>query len=174
MEKYLLVCKILKPQGLKGQVRVYSTTTFKDIRYKKGNKLFLKNNDTYTPLTVDSFFPKGGNIDVLGFKEFNTVEEIEKILGKELFALKDESILFDDEYFIDDLKSLDVFNEENKLLGHVSDILENYYITTIKVLKTNQKNTFTIPFNDFFVKSIDLENKKMIIHEIEGLLYNGI
>ena len=41
MEKYLKVGQILKTQGLKGEVRVFSTTSFKDIRYKKGNELFI-------------------------------------------------------------------------------------------------------------------------------------
>ena len=101
MEKYLKVGKILKAQGLKGEVKVYSTTSFKDIRYKKGSHLFIKDkNDNYIDLVVNTFYSKGENLDVISFVDHDSIESVEPLLNHELFALKDESILFDNGRFL--------------------------------------------------------------------------
>lgn len=169
MEKYLKVGQILKTQGLKGEVRVFSTTSFKDIRYKKGNELFILLRDgTYKKVIVNSFYTKGENLDVISFKNYDSIELIEPFVGLELCALKDENILFDDEYFYEDLKDCKVFDEENNELGTVASVEEFPAQETLKVLGKNKK-FFFIPFNDFFVKDVDTKNKKIIIHLIEGL-----
>lgn len=170
MDKYLKVGKILKTQGLKGEVRVFSTTSFKDIRYKKGNELFIQLKDgSYQSMTINSFYTKGENLDVISFKGYNSVESIEPFLGLEIFAIKDESILFDNEFFYDDLIDLSVFDESHNYIGKVQSVEEFPSQETLKVLKENGKSFF-IPFNDFFVKNVDLENEEITIHVIEGLI----
>lgn len=170
MEKYLKVGKILKAQGLKGEVKVYSTTSFKDIRYKKGSHLFIKDkNGNYIDLVVNTFYSKGENLDVISFMDHDTIESVEPLLNHELFALKDESILFDNEYFYDDLLNLTVFDENNNELGIVSSIEEFPSQITLKVAKKD-KHFFFVPFNDFFIKDVNLEDKKLLIHVIEGLI----
>ena len=148
MEKYLKVGKILKTQGLKGEVKVYSTTSFKDIRYKKGSHLFIKDkNGNYIDLVVNTFYSKGENLDVISFMDHDTIESVEPLLNHELFALKDDSILFDNEYFYDDLLNLTVFDEDNtkenesvgKIKGCYDDVIIGYmtliYQTAIKSKK---------------------------------------
>lgn len=170
MEKYLKVGQILKTQGLKGEVRVFSTTSFKDIRYKKGNELFILLKDgTYKKVIVNSFYTKGENLDVISFKSYDSIELIEPFVGLELCALKDENILFDDEYFYEDLKWCKVYDEENNELGEVASVEEFPAQETLKILGKNKK-FFFIPFNDFFVKDVDVKNKEIIIHVIEGLI----
>ena len=43
---YLKLGTIIKTRGLKGQVKVYSTTEFAYDRYKKGSIMFLENPET--------------------------------------------------------------------------------------------------------------------------------
>lgn len=170
MEKYLKVGKILKTQGLKGEVKIYSTTSFKDIRYKKGSTLFvLTKENEYLKVKVNSFYSKGENLDIVSFKDYDSIEKVEQLLGLEIFALKDDSILFENEYYYDDLVNLEVFNEENLKLGIVESIEEFPSQITLKVKKNNKK-FFYVPFNDFFIKKIDLHSKTIQIHVIEGLL----
>lgn len=170
MERYLKVGKILKTQGLKGEIRVFSTTSFKDIRYKKGNELFILLKDgTYKKVIVNSFYSKGENLDVISFKNYDSIESIEPFIGLELCALKDENILFDDEYFYEDLKDCKIFDEEKNELGTVTSVEEFPAQETLKILGNNKK-FFYVPFNDFFIKEVDIKNKIIIIHVIEGLI----
>lgn len=169
MEKYLKVGKILKAQGLNGEVRVFSTTSFKDIRYKKGNKLFINKNGEMIEFVVSSFYSKGENLDVISFKNFDSIEKISPFIGCEIFAIKDNKILFENEFFYDDLIGLNVYDEDDNKIGLVASIEEFPSQITLKISLSNKKFAF-IPFNDFFIKSVDLDNKKMTIHLIEGLI----
>ena len=140
------------------------------VRYKKGSHLFIKDkNGNYIDLVVNTFYSKGENLDVISFMDHDTIESVEPLLNHELFALKDDSILFDNEYFYDDLLNLTVFDEDNNELGVVSSIEEFPSQITLKVSKKD-KHFFYVPFNDFFIKDVNLEDKKLIIHVIEGLI----
>lgn len=170
MEKYLKVGTILKTIGLKGDVKVFSTTSFKDIRYKKGNVLFVLINSEYKSLTIESHSFKGGNFDQIKFKEINSIEEAEKLLSHDFFALKDESILFENEFFYEDLIGLEVYDSDSNKLGTVASVEEFPAQITLKISKKPAKGEFFVPFNDFFIKNVDLKNKKITINVIEGLI----
>ena len=169
MEKYLLTAKSIKTIGLKGDLKFFSLTSFEDIRYKKGSIIYLKNNEEYTPYEIEKASFKGGNIFQIKFKNINSIEEAEKLINKEFYAIKDESILFENEFYYDDLLLSDVFDEDNNHLGRIISIEEFPAQITLKIQKTSQKSTFLVPFNDFFVRNVDIKNKKLTIHLIEGL-----
>lgn len=169
MEEYLLVATILKPYGLKGQCRVFASTSFASKRFKKGNKLLLKRNDEFEELTISSAFKKEGNFYIVSFENIETIEEIEKLYQMQLFTKKDEKLLHKNEYFYSDLVGLKVFDEDENELGSVVSVEEFPAQITLKISKNAAESHFFVPFNDFFVKSVNIENKKIIIHLIEGL-----
>ena len=170
MKEYLLVCKVLKPVGLKGDLKVYTYTTFKDIRYKKGSKLFYKNGEDYIELTVKSFYSKGGNLDVISFKDLDEIDKVNFLLGKEIYALKDDSLLNENEFYYSDLTDLKVIDEDNNELGKVTSIEEFPAQITLKIQKNSAKSHFFVPFNDFFVKEVNIKDGFIKIHLIDGLL----
>ena len=170
MKEYLLVCKVLKPVGLKGDLKVYTFTTFKDIRYKKGSKLFYKNDEDYKELTVKSFYSKGGNLDVISFKDLDEIDKVNFLLGKEIYALKDDSLLNENEFYYSDLTGLKVIDEDNNELGKVTSIEEFPAQITLKIQKNSAKSHFFVPFNDFFVKEVNIKDGFIKIHLIDGLL----
>ena len=170
MKEYLLVCKVLKPVGLKGDLKVYTYTTFKDIRYKKGSKLFYKNDEDYKELTVKSFYSKGGNLDVISFKDLDEIDKVNFLLGKEIYALKDDSLLNENEFYYSDLTGLKVIDEDNNELGKVTSIEEFPAQITLKIQKNSAKSHFFVPFNDFFVKEVNIKDGFIKIHLIDGLL----
>ncbi len=170
MENYLKVGKILKPRGLNGEVKVFSTTSFKNIRYKKGNKLFVElDKDNLIPVHVKKYSAKEGNIDVLQFEEYQNVNGLDPILGKDLLSVKDDQILKTNEYFFSDLENLVVYDENKNELGKVIKVEEFPSQITLKV-EGKDKKSFFVPFNDFFIKEINISNNYIIINVIEGLL----
>ena len=52
--EYLLVGTIVKTVGLKGEVKIYPATHFRDSRFKVGNHVFLldENGQKYKTLTI--------------------------------------------------------------------------------------------------------------------------
>ena len=74
---YLKVGTIIRTRGLKGEVRVYSTSDFSDLRYKKGAKLFAKplNQDEMIEVEVKSH-SFDGKFDLVTFANYEAIEAI--------------------------------------------------------------------------------------------------
>lgn len=167
--EYLRVARIVNSIGLNGEIKIFSTTTFKEIRYKKGNKLFIKIDNEYIPVTVKSYRIKDSKFDCITFNEFSSIEQVENLKNHDIFCIKDESILLENEFYYDDLKNLKVIDENKKEVGITIEIEEFPANLTLKI-KTNEGKISFVPFNDFFIKNIDLTNKTVTIHVIEGLI----
>lgn len=167
---YLKVGKIIDTFGLKGEVKVYTTSSLKDLRYSKNYVLYIELGDEKLKVSIKSHKEKDKNIDILSFNEFNSINEIEKFVGKELLAIKDSNDLYEDEYFYSDLENSLVFDENKKELGKVIRVNDFNNITNLEVKLNSKDKTIFIPFNDFFVKDVNVSTKTIIIHVIEGLL----
>lgn len=169
--EYLRVARIVKPIGLNGELKIFSTTTFPEIRYKKGNCLYILINGEYKKVTVKEHRIKDSKFDCIKFEELNDLTSVENLNNLDIFAIKDESILDDKTYYFNDLKNLNVYDENKKEIGITSDIEEFPAQITFKIKGLNDK-FFYVPFNDFFVKEINIKESYIVIHVIEGLLWN--
>ena len=52
--RYLEVGQIVGTFGIKGELKFHSESDFIEDRLSKGNVLYLKQNDTYEPITINS------------------------------------------------------------------------------------------------------------------------
>ena len=78
--------------------------------------------------------------------------------------------LNEDEFLIDELVGLEVFDNENgQKLGFVIGVSNNGASDLISI-KTNSKKISLVPFVKAIVPIVDIKNKKIMINNIEGLL----
>ena len=167
--EYLQVGTLIKTVGLKGEVKVYPTTHFRDSRFKKGNHLFLsKDGEIVKELTIKSH-RVNGNCDNLIFEEFSSKEEVEKYIHFDLLVEKNNKFLKKDMYFYSDLIGLDVYFDNEDYIGKVIKIEEYSSYETLRVKREKEKDVL-IPFVNAFIKEVSLEEKKIIIKFIEGLV----
>ncbi len=164
---YLLVGTIVKTVGLKGEVKIYPTTHFRGSRFKKGSHVFLKNDDTYIEFVVKSH-RENGEMDILTFEGYNTIESVEPLVKKQLFVIKDNSFLNKGEYFYIDLEGCKVIFDNGQEIGIVNKIEEYSSYATLRV-KTDKKDVL-IPFVKAFIKDVDIAKKLITINYMEGLL----
>ncbi|MCD8204940.1 MAG: ribosome maturation factor RimM [Coprobacillus sp.] len=161
--------KITKIRGVNGEFKVLSSTFFGKKRYKKGNKIYIGSDEnSLRELTVKAHHTID-KFDYVTTEEILTTTEAEKYIDMNVYAAKDDIHLDKDEYFFGDLEKCDVYDEEGNRLGHVTNVEEFPAQITLNVEKEN-KETFYVPFVDEFIKNVDIENKSIIIHVIEGLL----
>ena len=167
--EFLTVGQVVRTIGLKGEVKVYPSTHFRDTRFKKGSHVFLLNDngEIEKELTI-KMHRTNGDCDNLVFEEITSIEEAEKINKKYLFVEKNPEILGKNEYFFSDLVGMKVDFDNGKEIGVVKAIEEYTYYQTLRV-KTNGKDVL-IPFVKAFIKSVSLEDKQIIINYIDGLL----
>ena len=166
----LLLARITKPLGLKGEVRAFCLTSFPKDRFKKGRSYTLVNPKTKEEkvLTLSSYRLQG-DVLILLFKEVQSVEEADLLRGYEVVMDKEDAPLPDGYYRFEDLKGLKAIDDQGKEIGSVIDVTA-YAPTKNLKLKSLEGKTFYVPFIDVFVGEIDLEKKTMVIHVVEGML----
>ncbi len=166
---YLTLGKILKTRGLDGTMKVFSSTEFASIRYKKGNTLSLfneKSNERIEVTVKNYSYSKG--FDYVLFEEIDKIELAEKYIGF-LIQIDREKIppLEDGYYFHSDLIGLTVFEGEEKI-GIVKDVEEFSSVKSLRI-KMNNGKSLLLPFIEVFIKKIDLKEKRIDVKLIAGM-----
>ena len=166
--KLIAYGKILKPHGLKGEVKVLPYSGESE-NFKHFSSIFisLDNNRQVEYEISGKRFQK--NLIIVKFREVDSIDDAEQLRGKEVFI--DKAVLpstADDEYYWFELIGLDVYSQDNGLLGKVDSIIDNT-AQPILVIKNNS-DEYMVPLIDNFVKKIDLDNSKIVIEPIEGLI----
>ena len=166
---FLTVGTIVRTIGLKGEVKVYPSTHFRDSRFSKGSHVFLldENQNIVEDLLIVKH-AKNGDCDNLIFEGFDSIEKVEKFVHKDLFVKKEVSFLKNGEYFYSDLEGMDVYFDNGSLIGKVIKVEEFTSYATLRI-KHSPKDVL-VPFVKAFIESVSLEEKKIIVKYIEGLL----
>jgi 16S rRNA processing protein RimM len=166
--EYIRIGVITNTHGLKGTLKVKSFTDFIEERYKTGNTLYILFKNEYIPVTVTKCKSSKG-VELVDVKEFTHINEIEKFKGSDLLISKDDihEIKEKDTFYYTDLIGLEVHNDD--FVGIVKDVRE-YPQGEYLVLDTADKKNVLIPFLKQFVTKVDIDNKKIFISDLEGLL----
>ena len=167
---YLLLGYIIDAFSLDGTVKVLSKTDFAKLRYQKGNTVFFYNPKTKerTPMTVEGY-RSSGQFDFVKVEEIKSPEEAHKFKGYEIQGEKDYKNIDKDSYYYDDLVGCQIVEENDQVLGIVSQVEEFPAQLTLRVKRKGQPD-FLVPFVKAFIKSVDVEHKKIVINVIGGLL----
>jgi 16S rRNA processing protein RimM len=168
MDNYLRVGVISTTHGIKGEVKVFPTTD--DLnRFKILKEVMLDTGKELIPLEVEGvkFFKQ---MAILKFKGFDNINDIEKYRGKDLLVTRENAVkLEEDEYFIYDLIDSEVFTEVGEKLGILIEIMSTA-ANDVYVVKMENGKELLIPSINECILNIDVENKKIIVHLLNGLL----
>lgn len=162
---YIKVGKIVNTHGVKGYVKCIPMTDdlerFEELKY-----VFTEKDDTKRIIS-DVWFQKGmvylklNNID-----DMNTAEAFKdtyiSILEDQLRDLPEDS------YYLFDLEGMEVYSTDGDYIGKISDIFQTG-ANDVYEIKNNNKS-YLIPAIKDVVKEVNVQDKKMIINVIEGLL----
>ncbi len=169
MDELLKVGIIIKPHGVFGEAKVFPTTDDAK-RFKKLKEVILKSERdgemTLNVLSAKLF----KNIVILKFAEFASPEEIDRLRGAELFVTRENAVkLQKGEYFIADLIGLTAVSEDGTLRGEVYDVLQTG-ANDVYVLHLSDGKELLIPAIRDCIRSIDLEQKLLTFHLMDGLM----
>ena len=168
MEKLLQVGVISSTHGVRGEVKVFPTTD--DVkRFKKLKKVLLDTGREHLPLEVESvkFFKQ---FAILKFKGIDNINDIEKYKGKSLLVDRENAVkLRKDEYFIADMIGLQVFTDDGEEFGKFRDVLETG-ANDVYIIDSLKHGEVLVPAIKQCILDVDIENGKMVIHLMEGLV----
>ena len=166
--KNLEIGQIVNTFGIKGFVKVNpwvnDVTRFDDLK-----KVYIKIRKEEKVLEIEEVKYHKNQV-LLKFKGIETVEQAEMLRNAILeIDRKDAIPLEEGEYFIADLLESEVYTDEGEKLGILEDIF-NTGSNDIYVVKNELGKSILLPRIKDVFKEIDVENKKIIVHLIEGLI----
>lgn len=170
MTKYISVGKIVNFHGIKGEARVGYSKNQQDF-FLSLESVFVKKDNEYKELKISSV-RQNKNFLIAKFEGIDSINDIIPLKGCLLFVEEDvvRENLDEDEFLIDELVGLNVFdNETGNKLGFVIGVSNNGASDLISV-KTNSNKISLVPFVKAIVPVVDIKNKKIMINNIEGLL----
>ena len=168
MEQTLRVGVITSTHGVRGEVKVFPTTDEKE-RFKDLKKVILDMGKEQKVLEIQSvrFFK---NLVILKFKGIDNINDIEMYKGKDLLVTREDAVpLEEGEYFIADLLDLDVYSDEDEKIGVLYDVMQTG-ANDVYVVKTEEGKEILLPAIDECILDINLEESRMTVHIMEGLL----
>ncbi|MDH6365758.1 16S rRNA processing protein RimM [Enterococcus sp. PF1-24] len=170
MIEFFNVGKIVNTQGLKGEVRVISSTDFPEERYQKGKVLTLfQEKKAPIELTIKTH-RKHKNFDILSFENHPSINDVEKYRDGILrIAKEDLTELATNEFYYHEIIGLTVEDESGQAIGKVKEILSPG-ANDVWVVQRPKKKDALIPYIESVVKEIDLAAGKVLVEIPEGLL----
>lgn len=168
MQQFFEIGQIVNTFGIKGMVKVVPYTD--DIqRFDKLKKVYLVSKKEKKEYEVEEVkYQK--NMVLIKFKGINSIEEAEELRNQYIQIPREDAInLEEGSYYIADLIGMKVITEEGENLGILEDIY-NTGSNDIYVVKNELGKQLLLPAIQDVIKKIDLEEEKMIVHLIEGLI----
>lgn len=168
MDDMLRIGVIANTHGIKGEVKVFPTTD--DVnRYKQLKEVILDTGKEHKKLEIENirFFKQ---MVIVKFKGIDTINDIEKYKGKDILVTREQAIpLEEDEYFIYDIIGATVVTEEGKEIGTLEEVLQTG-ANDVFVVTSLEGKELLFPVIQDCVREINIEEKKVTIHVMKGLL----
>ncbi|WP_048602519.1 ribosome maturation factor RimM [Rubeoparvulum massiliense] len=168
----LRVGTIVNTHGIRGEVRVLSITDFPEERYGAGNLLYLTHPQTKQELelTVESQRTHK-QFQLLKFHGLDRIEDVEGFKGCPLYAKELlHNALEDGEFYFSDIIGCRVELEDGTIIGTVKSILQPGANDVWVVEEVGSRREILIPYIDPVVKQVNVEEKRILIVPMEGLL----
>lgn len=168
MEELLQAGVITTTHGIRGEVKVFPTTD--DVhRFEDLDSVLLDTGKEYMELEIENvkYFKQYA---ILKFKGIDNINDIEKYKGRSLYVTRDQAIpLEEDEYYIADLIGLAVYLENGEKFGVLKDVMETG-ANDVYIVETEEGKEVLIPAIHECILDIDIEENRMEIHLMDGLL----
>jgi len=150
--KYL-IGKVLRPRGLKGELRVQILTNLTDV-FSSLKKVYI-DKQPYE-VVASSIQNKFAYIKLKGI---NTIEDAENFRDLEIYVTKTTLKLQSDDILSEDLVGFAIVNQKNKQLGTVTSI--EFFGERVILDAEN----FSFPYEDDFVVETNITDRKIVVRE---------
>lgn len=163
---FLSIGRILNFRGLKGEAKV-GFTKGKEAQILALKEVYI---DAQKFDVEKVFFHK--QFAIMKFKQINSIDEIINFKGKNIYITKDDAKkeLQEDEFLIEDLIGLNVFDDKDDLIGTIKSVGSNKANDILCVVNEKMGREILIPFVKEIVPIIDVKGQKIVVKLIEGLI----
>jgi 16S rRNA processing protein RimM len=164
----IAIGKVAKPLGIRGEIKIQPLTG--DVkRFALLKSVWVgRKEETAVQIEIVSVRVDAGQASI-SLNGIENIDAAEQLRDQYLFVQKEEIIrLRKGSYFIDDVIGCEVVTEENKMVGEMTGLL-SLPAQDVWVVWTGEKEIL-IPAVKEIVKQVDIRNKRITIHALEGLI----
>lgn len=155
---FIIVGKLGRPHGIAGEIVLQLQTHFPN-RLVSGKEIFL--GDTHLPYTIESSRGAGKEL-ILKFPEITNREEVAKLTNLFVYVRLDTlPKLKEGEYYYHQLIGCSVFDQSDKLLGVLTEILETR-ANDVYLVKADDGAEVLLPAIPDVIIQVDIDQKKII------------
>lgn len=160
--------RIINTHGIDGELKVQQITDFTEL-FTSGQIVYIKLNNKVKELVIEKHRPHQHH-HLIRFEGFESIDDVEHLKGLDL-KIKEEQlpILGEREYHYNEIIDCIMYTTDNDEIGKVVNILSPG-ANDVWVVENDEGKEYLIPFIDDVVKTIDVDNKKVTIELMEGLL----
>lgn len=158
MKNFLTIAQIVKPQGIRGEVKVIAMTDEPDD-LNAFTRVYVGGN-CYKMLKVR---PAGGNCAFVTLSGIADRNAAELLRGKAIEADRNDApALPQDTYYIADVIGCNVVDESGAEIGEVTNVIPAR-TDVYEVLKPNGKN-LSFPAVSGLIEDVDLSARKVVVN----------
>ena len=167
-DEMVLVGRIARPHGIRGQVIVTPETDFIEDRFQPGGTLWCRTRQGVERLTIDSMRVQKGR-PVVGFDGFARIEDVERLAGVEL-RVPEQALqpLGDGAYYHHQLIGCVVETVAGERVGEIVGVEGGSSGSLLEV--DGPRGQVLIPFAMDICVEIDVQARRIRIDPPEGLL----
>ena len=170
-DKWMLICEIVAPQGLKGDIRIKPKSDFPERFTKPGKRWLQKGNEVPTEIQlIQGKLIPGKSIYILSIEGISSRSSAQQIIGWNLvIPIDSRPDLNNDEYHYYDLIGLEArIGSEKTLIGYVIDLIKGGNDLLEIELVGGKK--LIVPFVREIVAEIAIKEKWLLLNPPPGLL----
>lgn len=169
MQDYFEIGQIVNTSGLKGLVKA-NLFTDEITKIEEFEKVLIEKNKKLIEYEIEEVKYHKNQV-LIKFKGVDDIDKAEALRNCYIKVSREsEPELPEDTYYIVDLIGLEVYTDSGDKLGTLKEVFPvqsgNH---DIYVVQTNEKDILLPAIGDV-IKDIDIKNKKMIVHLLEGLI----
>ena len=170
--KKVRIAKIVNTHGVRGEVKAIPLSDFPD-RYNSLKEVYIERNNSYCECIVEGI-RWSTKFLLIKLKGIENPEEAAFLKDKYLEINREDTIpLPEDTYYFFELVGLKVLDSQGNYLGTIEDILQTS-ANDVYVVKQEKSKELLIPALKKVVREVDLDNKKMVVELLPGLLDEGV
>ena len=170
-EDLVAIAKIVKCQGLKGEVKLLPFIMDLALKGCKGKIYTIDSTGEALEREPELIRPHK-NLWVIRFKGINSINEAQSLIDQTVAV--DKSFfpeLSPGNYYWFEILGLEVYDEENTFYGEIEKVFSTGS-NDVYVVKSQNEDEFLLPATKEIVKKIDLKRNRLIFTVVEGLLEN--
>ncbi len=168
----LLIGKVVKPHGIKGEIKVLPYSESVDS-FRAADVLCLKaKGGPLQSFKVTSVRPHK-NVFIVGLKEISSINEAEKWIGALVYRRKDTLPALnreEGEYYWHEIIGFEVRTNEQKVIGRIKHVFNTGSNDIFVVYDKKTRKEYLIPSTYEVIEKFDWENKILWITPLPGLL----